>query len=233
MSLSKCTRWNQHQSGRRNLTVTSQQCQTTMPGCVDVSSWLIIYMYLIFFILHSFANMPLIHINYAFCSFSINYVSDSSYPYVLVITVPFEIGIDSSRFTNYCPHKKKKTFLRLKKRVITVHCWKQWRLFMFGLFILKVSRLTGVDIFSKFYMQITTFIANGFYYFCDQPLRNAFRRMGIPPSFVPDHLDSFLSYTVVNYLKKVKQQVCLNLTLFISLILSLKLSLDRVKNSYM
>ena len=40
-----------------------------------------------------------------------------------------------------------------------------------------------------------------------QPLRNAFRRMGIPPSFVPDHLDSFLSYTVVNYLKKVKQQV--------------------------
>ena len=31
--------------------------------------------------------------------------------------------------------------------------------------------------------------------------------MGIPPSFVPDHLDSFLSYTVVNYLKKVKQQV--------------------------
>ena len=41
----------------------------------------------------------------------------------------------------------------------------------------------------------------------DQPLRNAFRRMGIPSAFVPDHLDSFLSYTVVNYLKKVKQQV--------------------------
>ena len=43
--------------------------------------------------------------------------------------------------------------------------------------------------------------------FHDQPLRNAFRRMGIPPNIVPDHLDSFLSYTVVNYLKKVKQQV--------------------------
>ena len=31
--------------------------------------------------------------------------------------------------------------------------------------------------------------------------------MGIPPSFVPDHLDSVLSYTVGNYLKKIKQQV--------------------------
>ena len=39
-----------------------------------------------------------------------------------------------------------------------------------------------------------------------QPLRSAFRRMGIPPTFVPDHLDGSLSYTVQNYLKKVKQQ---------------------------
>ena len=30
--------------------------------------------------------------------------------------------------------------------------------------------------------------------------------MGIPPTFVPDHLDGSLSYTVQNYLKKVKQQ---------------------------
>lgn len=50
------------------------------------------------------------------------------------------------------------------------------------------------------------------------PLRNAFRRMGIPPSFVPDHLDSFLSYTVVNYLKKVKQQSKMETERLISLV---------------
>lgn len=38
------------------------------------------------------------------------------------------------------------------------------------------------------------------------PLRSALRRMGIPPTFVPDHLDGSFSYTVQNYLKKVKQQ---------------------------
>ncbi|XP_068687441.1 integrator complex subunit 6-like [Montipora foliosa] len=50
------------------------------------------------------------------------------------------------------------------------------------------------------------------------PLRNAFRRMGIPPAFVPDHLDSFLSYTVVNYLKKVKQQSKMETERLISLV---------------
>ncbi|KXJ25154.1 Integrator complex subunit 6-A [Exaiptasia diaphana] len=38
------------------------------------------------------------------------------------------------------------------------------------------------------------------------PLRNAFRKMGIPTSLVPDHLDGSLGYSVVNYLKSVKQQ---------------------------
>ncbi|XP_015758738.1 PREDICTED: integrator complex subunit 6-like [Acropora digitifera] len=50
------------------------------------------------------------------------------------------------------------------------------------------------------------------------PLRNAFRRMGIPSAFVPDHLDSFLSYTVVNYLKKVKQQSKMETERLISLV---------------
>ncbi|XP_078380426.1 integrator complex subunit 6-like isoform X2 [Oculina patagonica] len=50
------------------------------------------------------------------------------------------------------------------------------------------------------------------------PLRNAFRRMGIPPAIVPDHLDSFMSYTVVNYLKKVKQQSKMETDRLISLV---------------
>jgi len=42
--------------------------------------------------------------------------------------------------------------------------------------------------------------------------------MGIPPNIVPDHLDSFLSYTVVNYLKKVKQQSKMETDRLISLV---------------
>jgi len=38
------------------------------------------------------------------------------------------------------------------------------------------------------------------------PLRNALRRMGAPSNLIPDHMDGSLSYTVVSYLKKVKQQ---------------------------
>ncbi|EDO29882.1 predicted protein, partial [Nematostella vectensis] len=38
------------------------------------------------------------------------------------------------------------------------------------------------------------------------PLRNAFKRMGLPISLIPDHIDGSLSFTILNYLKKIKQQ---------------------------
>ena len=65
------------------------------------------------------------------------------------------------------------------------------------------------NVFSSFcVLMLIRLLTFAFYVpFHDQPLRNAFRRMGIPHTIVPDQLDSFLSYTVVNYLKKVKQQV--------------------------
>ena len=54
--------------------------------------------------------------------------------------------------------------------------------------------------------------------------------MGIPPAFVPDHLDSFLSYTVVNYLKKVKQQVSKARTR-LSVFISANIQLDNKENT--
>ncbi|XP_031558943.1 integrator complex subunit 6-like [Actinia tenebrosa] len=38
------------------------------------------------------------------------------------------------------------------------------------------------------------------------PLRNAFKRMGIPTSLIPDHMDGALSFQIINYLKSVKQK---------------------------
>ena len=38
------------------------------------------------------------------------------------------------------------------------------------------------------------------------PLRNALRKMGAPNNLVPDHVDGSLSYSIINYLKKIKHQ---------------------------
>ena len=40
-----------------------------------------------------------------------------------------------------------------------------------------------------------------------QPLRNALRSVGAPPSLIPDGYDGQLSYTIQTYLRKLKKQV--------------------------
>ena len=47
-----------------------------------------------------------------------------------------------------------------------------------------------------------------------QPLRTALRRMGIPPLLL-DPVDGSLSFTVVNHLKKIKQQVSIIIIIII------------------
>lgn len=48
-----------------------------------------------------------------------------------------------------------------------------------------------------------------FFLYILQPLRRALTRMGAP-NLVPDNMDNSLSYSVITYLKKLKNQVCMN-----------------------
>lgn len=45
-----------------------------------------------------------------------------------------------------------------------------------------------------------------------QPLRQALRLMGAPTALVPDSFDGQMSYTIANYLRKLKKQVRWKLT---------------------
>ena len=40
-----------------------------------------------------------------------------------------------------------------------------------------------------------------------QPLRQALRLMGAPTTLVPESFDGQMSYTIANYLRKLKKQV--------------------------
>lgn len=66
------------------------------------------------------------------------------------------------------------------------------------------------------------------------PLKRALQRMGATPNLVPDNMDNYLSYTVLNYLKRLKNQAKVEFDKLVGLVGTVKQSIPegtRIFNS--
>lgn len=69
-----------------------------------------------------------------------------------------------------------------------------------------LKRLWQIDVPSWFALCLSCKTLKVLFLCCLQPLKRALARMGAP-NLVPDNMDNSLSYSVITYLKKLKNQV--------------------------